>query len=99
MSKAFYRIAEGGRSALVYAIIFSMSQERLTRHTVQRVAENRIREAMENGEFDNLPGLGKPIPDIDEPYDPMWWVKQWFRREKLAQAMAEKVKPTSPNTP
>jgi hypothetical protein len=68
-----------------------MSQERLTRHTVQRVAENRIREAMENGEFDNLPGLGKPIPDIDEPYDPMWWVKQWFRREKLAQAMAEKL--------
>jgi hypothetical protein len=71
-------------------IIFAMSQERMTRHTVQRVAENRIREAIENGEFDDLPGLGKPIPDIDEPYDPMWWVKQWFRREKLAQAMAQR---------
>lgn len=65
-----------------------MSQERLTRHTIQRVAENRIREAMEAGEFDDLPGLGKPIPDIDEPYDPQWWVKQWFRRERTAQAAA-----------
>ena len=36
-----------------------MSPERLTRQTLQRVAENRIRAAMENGEFENLPGLGK----------------------------------------
>jgi hypothetical protein len=26
-----------------------------------RIAENRIREAMEQGEFDNLPGAGQPI--------------------------------------
>jgi len=26
-----------------------------------RIAENRIREAMEQGEFDNLPGAGKPV--------------------------------------
>ena len=26
-----------------------------------RLAENRIREAMEQGEFDNLPGAGQPI--------------------------------------
>ena len=57
-----------------------MSQERLTRHIIQRVAENRIREAIENGEFEDLPGLGTPIPDIDEPYDPDWWAKQWYRR-------------------
>jgi hypothetical protein len=62
----------------------------MTRQTIQRVAENRIREAMENGEFDDLPGLGKPIPGIDEPYDPNWWVKQWFRREKLAQVLTER---------
>ena len=64
-----------------------MSQEKLTRQTIQRLAENRIREAMENGEFDDLPGLGKPIPGIDEPYDPDWWVKQWFRRERLTQVL------------
>jgi len=26
-----------------------------------RIAENRIREAMEQGEFDNLPGAGEPL--------------------------------------
>jgi hypothetical protein len=27
----------------------------------ERIAENRIREAMQDGQFDNLPGAGKPI--------------------------------------
>ena len=26
----------------------------------EKIAENRIREAMQHGEFDNLPGAGKP---------------------------------------
>jgi hypothetical protein len=30
-----------------------------------RIAENRIREAIEQGEFDNLPGAGKPV-NLDE---------------------------------
>src|SRR6185369_6451418 len=30
----------------------------------ERIAENKIREAMQEGEFDNLPGAGKPI-DLD----------------------------------
>ena len=30
----------------------------------ERIAENRIREAMQQGEFENLPGAGKPI-DLD----------------------------------
>jgi hypothetical protein len=38
--------------------------------------ERQIREAQESGEFDNLPGAGKPIPGIDRPYDENWWVKQ-----------------------
>jgi Domain of unknown function (DUF1992) len=71
-----------------------MSQDRMTRRTIERVAENRIREAMENGEFENLPGQGLPIPGIDEPYDPNWWVKQWFQREKLAAALREGLKLT-----
>ena len=29
--------------------------------TFDRLAENRIREAMEQGEFDNLPGAGQPL--------------------------------------
>jgi len=34
-----------------------------------------FRIARENGEFDNLPGAGKPIPGLDEPYDENWWLK------------------------
>jgi hypothetical protein len=47
------------------------------------VAENKLRAAIEAGEFDNLPGLGKPSPLIDEPYDSLWWVRQVLRAEQL----------------
>jgi hypothetical protein len=30
-----------------------------------RLSEERIKQAQENGEFDNLPGLGKPLPNDD----------------------------------
>ncbi|MHC5051495.1 MAG: DnaJ family domain-containing protein [Planctomycetota bacterium] len=43
-----------------------------------------IREAEQRGEFDNLPGAGKPIPGLDKPYDELWWVKQLLVREKLS---------------
>lgn len=45
--------------------------------------ERQIQDAMARGEFDDLPGAGKPIEDIDEPYDEDWWVKRWIKREKL----------------
>lgn len=46
--------------------------------------EKQIREAVERGDFDALPGLGKPLPSLDEPYDEMWWVKDKMRREHLS---------------
>ena len=46
--------------------------------------ERQIREARERGEFDNLPGAGKPIPGIDGPAEELWWVKQSLRRENLS---------------
>lgn len=45
--------------------------------------DKQIREAEERGEFDNLPGAGKPIPGIDKPYDEMRWVANWVRREGI----------------
>ena len=33
---------------------------------IQIIAENRIREAQQNGEFDNLPGMGKPLEFEDD---------------------------------
>jgi hypothetical protein len=49
----------------------------------QDFAEERIREAQAEGEFDALPGFGQPIPGIDEPHDELWWVKQKLKRERL----------------
>lgn len=37
---------------------------------ITRIAERRIIEAMENGEFDNLEGAGKPITFEDETWIP-----------------------------
>jgi len=46
--------------------------------------ESQIRVAMEQGAFDKLPGHGKPLPDHDQDFDPMWWVKNLARREELS---------------
>ncbi|MGW4502642.1 DnaJ family domain-containing protein [Micromonospora sp. NPDC004336] len=45
--------------------------------------EARIRSAQERGEFDNLPGTGKPIPGHGQPYDESWWIKSFLEREAL----------------
>jgi len=45
--------------------------------------ERQIREAQERGEFDDLPGHGKPLADVDQPRDELWWVRQKLRREKV----------------
>ena len=47
-------------------------------------AERQIREAQEAGEFDSLEGSGRPLQDLDEPYDEFWWVKRKLRREQLS---------------
>ena len=46
--------------------------------------EKAIREAQERGEFDNLPGAGKPLPDFGDRGDLMWWVRRYAEREKEA---------------
>lgn len=48
------------------------------------LAEQRIAAAQAEGQFDNLPGFGKPIPGIDEPHDELWWVKDKLQRERLS---------------
>ncbi|MFE3292625.1 DUF1992 domain-containing protein [Rhodococcus sp. NPDC059234] len=44
--------------------------------------ERQIRLAQERGEFDNLPGAGKPIPHLGDD-DELWWVKNKLRAEGL----------------
>lgn len=44
--------------------------------------ERQIRVAQERGDFDNLPGAGKPIPNHGN--DEMWWIKTYLEREGLS---------------
>ena len=46
--------------------------------------DTQIRIAREQGAFDNLPGAGKPLPNLDREYDPLWWVKQLLQREQVS---------------
>src|SRR5882724_10439757 len=46
--------------------------------------DKQISEAMERGEFDGLPGHGKPLADIDRPRDEMWWIRAKLRRENVS---------------
>jgi hypothetical protein len=46
--------------------------------------ESTIRKAMNEGEFDNLPGAGKPISGLEEPYHEDWWIRSLLKREELA---------------
>ena len=43
----------------------------------------QVRRAMERGDFDNLPGAGKPIKDLGTEHDPDWWVKRLVQREQV----------------
>jgi Domain of unknown function (DUF1992) len=54
--------------------------------------DREIREAQERGDFDNLPGWGKPLPGRGEPYDENWWLKQWVRRENLTGLVPTSLK-------
>jgi hypothetical protein len=46
--------------------------------------DRQVRRAREHGAFDDLPGTGRPIPDLDRPFDQHWWVKDKLRREDLS---------------
>lgn len=51
--------------------------------------ERAIREAMGRGEFDGLPGAGKPIPGLGTGYDPDWWARRFVERARLEDAADE----------
>jgi hypothetical protein len=50
----------------------------------ESVVEEQIREAQERGEFDDLPGKGKPLPGLEDADDEEWWVRRYISREGLS---------------
>lgn len=48
-----------------------------------RWVDLQIQQAMARGDFDNLPGAGKPIEGLGGDPDPDWWAKRLVAREQL----------------
>ncbi len=48
-----------------------------------------LREAMERGDFDDLPGKGKPIPGAGTKDDEYWWLRKWVKRNFADPAKSE----------
>jgi len=45
--------------------------------------ETAIQQAIRRGEFDDLPGAGKPLPGLGDHHDPDWWIRRKIQTEKL----------------
>lgn len=54
-----------------------------TARAVQTWVDQTIDQAQRQGAFDNLPGAGKPLREVDTRSDPDWWVKSLIQREQL----------------
>ncbi|MDI2028032.1 DUF1992 domain-containing protein [Saccharopolyspora sp. TS4A08] len=61
-----------------------MSERKPPGVTFESWVDRQIRTAQERGEFDDLPGAGKPLPGAGAPLDEQWWVKEQIRREGLS---------------
>lgn len=55
----------------------------------EQLAERLIEEAIEAGEFGDLPGAGKPIPGAGRVDDEYWWVREWVKRNRDPDSESE----------
>jgi hypothetical protein len=46
----------------------------------------QVRQAIDRGDFDNLPGAGKPLRLTDQ-HDPDWWLKGLIEREQITAVL------------
>ncbi|MCR2792169.1 DUF1992 domain-containing protein [Microbacterium sp. zg.Y625] len=45
--------------------------------------ETSIQQAIRRGDFDDLPGAGKPLEGLGAQHDPDWWIRRKIQTEKL----------------
>ncbi|WP_069159796.1 J-domain-containing protein [Nocardia altamirensis] len=61
-----------------------MTERKPPRQSFESWIDTQIREATERGEFENLPGAGKPIPASND--DENWWLRGYLRKEGASAA-------------
>ncbi|GGH45417.1 DUF1992 domain-containing protein [Microbacterium album] len=47
------------------------------------IVEQAIRHAIRRGDFDDLPGAGKPLTGLGTGHDPDWWIRRKIESEQL----------------
>lgn len=75
--RAEQELAEGERGS-------APSPQWSTREERWAVVETSIQQAIRRGEFDDLPGAGKPLEGLVASSDPDWWIKRKIEREGLS---------------
>ncbi|WP_040775311.1 DnaJ family domain-containing protein [Nocardia pneumoniae] len=61
-----------------------MTERKPSKLTFESWIEKQIHEAAERGEFENLPGTGKPIPGAGAAHDEDWWLRGYLRRQGVS---------------
>lgn len=61
-----------------------MSERKPPGVTFESWVDRQIRTAQERGDFDDLPGAGKPLPGAGAPLEEQWWIKEQIRREGIS---------------
>ncbi|HEX6286778.1 MAG TPA: DUF1992 domain-containing protein [Acidimicrobiia bacterium] len=56
--------------------------------SVETHADRLVREAMEAGQFDDLPGAGEPLPGAGTKDDAGWWIRGWLARNRATPDQA-----------
>lgn len=46
--------------------------------------ETAIQQAIRRGDFDDLPGAGKPLEGLGSHHDPDWWIRRKIQTEQLS---------------
>jgi hypothetical protein len=60
-----------------------MTQRKPSNMSVPDFIERQIRSAQAQGAFENLPGAGKPIPNLGQPQHELAWLADYLRRENV----------------
>lgn len=79
-----YRLDRFRREQLGEEVEPEQEQRQTTDADRALATEIAIQQSMRRGDFDNLPGAGKPLPGIGNGrHDPDWWMRRKIEREQL----------------
>lgn len=75
---------DAGESAPAEAEGDGERQSALTAQNAAEYVEAAIQVAIRRGDFDDLPGAGKPLEGLGSGHDPDWWIRRKIERENLS---------------